>query len=204
MKIKKFNLFLFILIIVLLITTGVQARSGCCSGHEGVDCSVGAQSNGHVICNDDWTGSSCLYSEMIMCEEDDFEEELEPTCDYYKDCKNWENCINNKQIRICEITESDCDKYQITETQVCVNEYEEIEKIEEICNGCFYENVCLTFGYRINEKYCSIDKNWIEQKDKEETCENNFECKTNVCIDKACVSSGLIQKFFRWLGRFFG
>ncbi|MFA7675923.1 MAG: hypothetical protein WCY28_00730, partial [Candidatus Shapirobacteria bacterium] len=40
---------------------------GCCSGHDGVNCSAGAQSNGHVICNDGTRTSSCLYSEMVMC-----------------------------------------------------------------------------------------------------------------------------------------
>lgn len=45
----------------------VYAKSGCCSGHDGVSCSAGAQSNGNVICNDGWRGSSCSYSEMVMC-----------------------------------------------------------------------------------------------------------------------------------------
>lgn len=55
--------FLFISFFAIL----VDARFGCCSGHNGVNCSAGAQGNGHVICNDGWTGSSCLYSEMVMC-----------------------------------------------------------------------------------------------------------------------------------------
>lgn len=43
------------------------AKSGCCSGHSGVNCAAGAQSNGNVICNDGWRGSSCSYSGMVMC-----------------------------------------------------------------------------------------------------------------------------------------
>lgn len=50
-----------------LLINSVYAKSGCCSGHGGVDCGAGAQSNGKVICNDGWRGSSCLYSEMVMC-----------------------------------------------------------------------------------------------------------------------------------------
>jgi len=45
----------------------IIAKSGCCSSHDGVNCSAGPQSNGKVICNDGWRGSSCLYSEMVMC-----------------------------------------------------------------------------------------------------------------------------------------
>lgn len=45
----------------------ISARSGCCSGHDGVNCGAGSQGNGKVICNDGWRGSSCLYSEMAMC-----------------------------------------------------------------------------------------------------------------------------------------
>ncbi len=47
--------------------SSVFATSGCCSSHGGVNCAAGAQANGHVICNDGWTGSSCLYSSMVMC-----------------------------------------------------------------------------------------------------------------------------------------
>ena len=44
----------------------VYAKSGCCSGHGGVDCSR-AQSNGKVICADGWTGSACSYSSITQC-----------------------------------------------------------------------------------------------------------------------------------------
>ena len=60
------KIFLFLLFI-LIIPISVYAKSGCCSSHGGVDCSR-KQSNGKVICNDGWTGSSCYYSEMKKCE----------------------------------------------------------------------------------------------------------------------------------------
>lgn len=50
-----------------LLASTVLATSGCCSGHNGVNCVAGAQGNGRVICNDGWTGSSCSYASMIMC-----------------------------------------------------------------------------------------------------------------------------------------
>lgn len=57
---------IYFFIILLVIPTTVIATSGCCSSHGGVDCSL-QQSNGKVVCNDGWTGSSCLYSSIIKC-----------------------------------------------------------------------------------------------------------------------------------------
>lgn len=51
----------------LLFPQIATAKSGCCSSHDGVNCSAGPQANGNVICNDGWSGSSCAYSEMVMC-----------------------------------------------------------------------------------------------------------------------------------------
>ena len=57
---------LFILLL-LIFPFDVNAASGCCSHHGGVDCTR-KQSNGNVICNDGWTGSSCSYSGMVKCQ----------------------------------------------------------------------------------------------------------------------------------------
>lgn len=58
---------LLVFLFFILFPQKIEARSGCCSGHSGVDCGAGAQSNGNVICNDGWRGSSCSYSGMVMC-----------------------------------------------------------------------------------------------------------------------------------------
>jgi len=59
--------FVFLLLSIFVLPRNVSAVSGCCSYHSGVCCSCGAQYNGKVICNDGWRGSSCYYSEMVMC-----------------------------------------------------------------------------------------------------------------------------------------
>ena len=56
-----------IFVLLLLFPFSVSAASGCCSHHGGVDCSK-IQSNGKVVCNDGWTGSSCSYSGMVKCQ----------------------------------------------------------------------------------------------------------------------------------------
>lgn len=48
---------------LFLLSSQVLATSGCCSSHNGVDCSKGSTSGGHVICSDGNTGSSCLYAD---------------------------------------------------------------------------------------------------------------------------------------------
>lgn len=64
---KLFLLPAFTFFASFFLASTVLATSGCCSGHSGVNCAAGAQGNGHVICNDGWTGSSCSYASMVMC-----------------------------------------------------------------------------------------------------------------------------------------
>jgi uncharacterized membrane protein YgcG len=73
-----------------------------------------------------------------------------------------------------------------------------------ICDGCILGNKCAPIGYRQDGKYCTINSEFISQSEADASCNNNFECSTNLCIDNKCVSSGLWQKFIRWLSRLFG
>lgn len=61
--IKKF----LIISLFILTPTFAFAKSGACSGHGGVSCSAGPDSDGSVICNDGWEDSSVSYSSMVMC-----------------------------------------------------------------------------------------------------------------------------------------
>src|SRR3989338_4440051 len=83
-------------------------------------------------------------------------------------------------------------------------ENEEENEVPILCNGCILGDECIPVGYRTNDKYCDINSELVNQLEAESTCENNFECFTNLCIDKQCVSRGLWQKFTSWLNRLFG
>lgn len=63
---KSLGIFLFLVISTFFIPA-TFATSGACSGHGGVDCSAGQDSDGSVICNDGWQNSSVKYSAMVMC-----------------------------------------------------------------------------------------------------------------------------------------
>ena len=81
------------------------------------------------------------------------------------------------------------------------------EKKEEILickDSCPLDNKCYPFGYRKAGEFCSDKGAFVEQLKGDSTCDNNFECSTNLCIDNKCVSSNLWQKFMRWFSRIFG
>lgn len=73
-----------------------------------------------------------------------------------------------------------------------------------ICSGCILGDKCVPIGYRANEKYCDITSEFLEQKEANLQCDNNFECSTNLCIDSQCVSGNTWQKFLRFFRRLFG
>ncbi|MFW5704981.1 MAG: hypothetical protein ACOCXG_03990, partial [Nanoarchaeota archaeon] len=79
------------------------------------------------------------------------------------------------------------------------------EEKELICMGCLKENKCFPIGYRTSEEYCSgEDELFTFQKDSESSCNNNFECNSNLCVNNECVSGSLWAKFMRWLNKLFG
>ncbi|PIN94635.1 hypothetical protein COU53_02955 [Candidatus Pacearchaeota archaeon CG10_big_fil_rev_8_21_14_0_10_30_48] len=73
-------------------------------------------------------------------------------------------------------------------------------KMHRYCNnGCGnsrieYKNcpkidACEIIGIRQSGKYCSNEKVWITQKSPNGViCENNFECKNNLCVNGSCQS----------------
>ena len=65
-------------------------------------------------------------------------------------------------------------------------------------------NKCYPLGYRKSGEYCSEDGSFIKQLKAEESCDNTFECSSNVCVSGECISEGLIKKILNWFSRLFG
>ncbi|HIG94465.1 MAG: hypothetical protein QT05_C0005G0028 [archaeon GW2011_AR13] len=84
--------------------------------------------------------------------------------------------------------------------------YKENEIFEDgNCNGCLDSDNCYPFGFRKEGNYCSDENNeFVFQKNPELTCENSFECDSNLCINNQCVSGSLWAKFLRWFKSIFG
>jgi hypothetical protein len=57
---------------------------------------------------------------------------------------------------------------------------------ESSCFGCLINNTCLPAGYRTNGKYCSQNNTLVNQSDYNKSCENNHECKSNLCVLGKC------------------
>jgi len=120
-----------------------------------------------------------------------------------------------------EIIEEEIDENEIEETEIEIEEdneepkeIQEKETVEVIyveseenisCNtGCVYEDKCIPFGMRINSQYCGIDQTLKLQKSEANSCNNNFECKSNLCIDNRCVKTGIFRSIINWFKKIFG
>ncbi|MFH0936119.1 MAG: hypothetical protein V1815_00380, partial [Candidatus Woesearchaeota archaeon] len=73
----------------------------------------------------------------------------------------------------------------------------------ETCDGCLDNEKCYPMSYRKSGMYCSDSGKFEYQLDDNNNCENNFECKSNVCIDGSCLSSSIIQKILDWIRNLF-
>jgi hypothetical protein len=83
------------------------------------------------------------------------------------------------------------------------------------CEGCFYGSSCLPYGTRIIKdgipSFCDVTKEFLPQKEDGESCQNNYECKSNTCSDGVCISlkkeleaqKGLLQKILDLLMNLF-
>jgi len=76
-------------------------------------------------------------------------------------------------------------------------------------NGCLFGNRCITYGTRLmydgKPSYCDIDGEFKAQKGMEESCMNDYECRTNDCSDGKCVSTySLMQRILEVLRNIFG
>ncbi|MFH0831241.1 MAG: hypothetical protein V1886_00005, partial [archaeon] len=129
---------------------------------------------------------------LFLVSKDSFECPANCICDLsgnITECKKIEKCPKNTML--CQ-------------DGVCRNKCG-IENITTECNfGCFYNGKCLPYGLRVNNLYCSIEDNMKSQLTDDESCENNFECQTNVCVNGKCISSGLIQMIIAWFKKLFG
>ena len=73
-----------------------------------------------------------------------------------------------------------------------------------VCGGCVFEKKCYPFGHRKDGKYC-FDENseFVFQLEEESSCENSFECDSNLCIDSQCIRAGFFNRLMNWFVKWF-
>lgn len=76
--------------------------------------------------------------------------------------------------------------------------------IEKYPSDVELRDVCEEIGLRKEKEYCSDTGVYLDQKTGEEYCDNNFECKSNVCISSECIGESLMKKIINWFKRLFG
>jgi len=85
---------------------------------------------------------------------------------------------------------------------VCRTECVSVD-VDKCSFGCLYGKSCLPIGTRVSGQFCDIGRDLEKQLGADASCENNFECKTNLCIDSQCVESGVLKKIIAWFRNFF-
>ena len=110
------------------------------------------------------------------------------------------NCGNG----VCEAIEDICNCPEDCEFDYTDKRGE--EELPKVCDGCVIEGKCYNIGYRKAGEYCSNnqDQEPLAQLIEGNICDNNFECKSNLCIDSECISGGFFKKVMNWFNRLFG
>jgi len=91
----------------------------------------------------------------------------------------------------------------VTNEPAEIPEADQVNRIVYTCGyNCQYDNKCYPFGYRKNKEYCSEDGFFLQSSSGSQ-CKDNFECKSNLCLDNECVSNNIFAKFFRWISNLF-
>lgn len=66
------------------------------------------------------------------------------------------------------------------------------------CDGCMIDGKCLRYGLRKKAQFCNSDGFLKNQSDKDSSCNNGYECKTNICTKNKCIEGNLFQKIMSW------
>lgn len=152
-----------------------------------------------------------------------------PVCGIDVPCLCYSKCISGKCIEassekrncedkggLCIYSDEKCKEgYSISESSAedcdakslicCIPNNIALTSSVLVCkDSCPLEDKCYPFGYRKDGKYCSDRVKFVEQLKADSTCENNFECSSNVCVSGKCIDAGFIQKILNWFKRLFG
>ena len=83
-----------------------------------------------------------------------------------------------------------------------------IKEREDKCDGCLVGEKCVNYGIRLKIEnvpmYCDITNEFVKQKEEDASCQNNYECASNLCVNDTCIGQSLIQRIINLFKRLFG
>ncbi|HOW36997.1 MAG TPA: hypothetical protein PLK34_01995 [Candidatus Pacearchaeota archaeon] len=160
-------------------TSGIVDETKTCEEMEGEVCEEGYE------CSEDFDESSdedecCTAGCEEIVTNDETCEEMEGTV-----CEEDEEC-------------SEKTKLDSEDVECCLGECGEKKPTNNNAG------TCPQISYRKNGNYCGEDLKYHSQLGEAESCENNFECQSNLCISGECVSSTFMEKILTWFKKLFG
>lgn len=69
--------------------------------------------------------------------------------------------------------------------------------------GCILNDKCVYYGIRKSGTFCDLNGEFQNQFSRGITCDNDYECLSNVCAGEKCISSNMIQRLIAWLASLF-
>ena len=157
----------------------------------------GSLENSKIYLKDVLTGEQIFESGLIVGINGEAAANINGNAFYFK--------VNNKSryVSTLQITWGDGASFGVAGNE---QDYFTISSasLTECESGCISEGKCYSFGYRDSEKYCSADEMaFMNQKEREIDCENQFECRSNSCISGKCADVNAINKIANWFKNLF-
>jgi hypothetical protein len=141
----------------------------------------------------------CKYEILDECKTNtDCKDNNEATTDI---CFGSPKKCKHEIIDECTI-KKECDDKNPCTTDTCAGNPKKC--LNKQNSGCNLNDVCVPIGTRDETKFCSAGNKLLDQKINSGTCNNNYECVSNVCVNSNCIEPGLIQKIIDWFTNFFG
>jgi len=134
----------------------------------------------------------CTNIKIIECAAGD--DYCPPNCNYEqdKDCSEPDECSND----------IDCNDNNACTSDRCSGKPKKCSN-ERTSSGCDLNDNCVPIGTRTEDKFCDVDNSFKDQKTKEVSCNNYYECESNICVNSNCIEPNFIQKILNWFKRLF-
>ncbi|MBD3249398.1 hypothetical protein GF336_05110 [Candidatus Woesearchaeota archaeon] len=100
-------------------------------------------------------------------------------------------------------TNADCDDNNACTSDLCSGTPKKCSHIDASL-GCSSNGNCIPVGVRTDGMYCDIDRTMKSQVEETGSCNNNYECVSNVCVNSECISPSFLQKILNWFKNLFG